>query len=370
MSHGIIVLILGEKVNLNVKFAFYIIYSYNLVMKTEIAKVNWPIVGNNHIFEFLAKSLANGNVAGAYIFAGPANLGKTAAARFFAQSLVCESNQRATLACGQCPACAQAAKNIHGDIYYVKKEPAKKNISVEQIRDFIRSLSLSSFLNSYKIGIIKDAENLSEAAVNALLKTLEEPKIKVVVILTVTDFEALPKTILSRSQILRFGAVAAEVIYDDLIKNHGAKRSQARNFSRLSAGRPALALKFFEDKEYYESYKAYVKSFAEFLQPDINRRFSAIEDILGKEARGQEAVKAAAGVLSVWRNLIRDLMLMKLNLAELVQHQVFIKELEELKDKFDLKKLLNLVGVLRESREYLAANVGPKLALESAAVSF
>ena len=339
-------------------------------MKTEIVKSNWPIVGNNHIFEFLAKSLANNNVAGSYIFAGPANLGKTAAARFFAQSLVCESKDLSVLPCGQCPACIQASKGIHSDIYFIKKEPEKKNISLEQVRDFIRNLSLSSFLNSYKIGIIKGAENLSQGAVNALLKTLEEPKIKVVIILTAANLETLPKTILSRSQIFRFRAVAASVIYDELIKNHQASRSQAKNFSRLSAGRPALALKFLEDKEYYESYKAYVKSFAGLLDSDINGRFKAIANVLGKDARGQEAVKRAAGLINVWQNLARDLMLMELNLTDLIQHQAFIKELEPLKNKLNLKALLNLINVLKQGREYLAVNVNPKLALENAAVSF
>ncbi|MDD4271708.1 MAG: hypothetical protein PHF50_02795 [Patescibacteria group bacterium] len=340
-------------------------------------KSNWPIIGNSHIFEFLAKSLAKNNVSGSYIFTGPANLGKTTAAHFFAQSLVCEASDGPKRPCGKCSACLQAVRNIHSDIYLIKKEPDKKNISVDQIRDFIRNLSMSSFLNSYKIGIIKGAENLSEGAVNALLKTLEEPKIKVVIILTVTDFEALPKTIISRSQILRFRAVASDIIHDELIKNHKASRSQAKNFSRLSAGRPALALKFMEDKEYYENYKTYVKSFAGLLDSNLNDRFSAIEDILGAEARGQEAVKAAAGIIDIWQNLTRDLMLMELNLADLIQHEAFIKELEALKNKVNLptgqaglKAILNLINVLKQSREYLAANVNPKLALENVAVSF
>lgn len=339
-------------------------------MKTETVKSNWPIVGNGHIFEFLTKSLAKNNISGSYIFTGPVNLGKTTAAHFFAQSLVCESGDRLILPCGKCPACKQAVRGIHSDIYLIKRAEDKKNISVEQIRDFIRNLSLSSFLNSYKIGIIKGAENLSEGAVNALLKTLEEPKIKVVIILTAVDLEILPKTILSRSQILRFRAVASDVIYDELIKNHEAKRSQAKNFSRLSAGRPALALKFLEDKEYYKSYETCVKSFVGLLDSDINSRFKAIENVLGKEARGPEAVKLAAGLISIWRNLARDLMLLELNLADLIQHQAFIKELEPLKNKLNLKALLNLIYVLRQSRQYLAANVNPRLALENVAVSF
>ncbi len=338
-------------------------------MENSNKKFNWPIIGNGHIFEFLTKSLAKKNIASSYIFSGPANLGKTTAANFFAKSLVCQSNDRTNLPCGKCSACLEAGKNIHSDIYLIKKEPDKKNISVDQVRDFIRSLNMSSFLNSYKIGIIKGAENLSEGAVNALLKTLEEPKIKVVIILTVTDFESLPKTIISRSQVLNFRAVASDVIYDELVENYKAPRSQAKNFSRLAAGRPALALKFFQDKDYYEDYKNYVESFINLLSPDINERFNAIENILGKEARGQEAVKSAVGIINVWQNLARDLMLVELSLSDLIQHEPFIKELEELKNKVNLKALLNLINILKQSREYLGANVNPKLALENIAVN-
>ncbi|MDO8592421.1 MAG: hypothetical protein Q7R92_01440 [bacterium] len=339
-------------------------------MKTHKNKLNWPIVGNSHIFDFLEKSLANKKVAGSYIFTGPANIGKTTAAYFFARSLVCEAEGAPALPCGQCPACLAAAKGIHSDIYLIKKPADKKNISIDQVRDFIRSLSLSSFLNSYKIGIIKGAENLSEGAVNALLKTLEEPKIKVVIILTAADIDVLPKTILSRSQILNFSPVKSAAIYDDLIKNYQAQRSQAKNFSRLAAGRPALAIKFLQNREYYEDYQRLARSFIGLLSPDINSRFSAIENIIGKEASGQEAVKLALGALQVWQNLARDLMLLDLNLADLAQHEAFAEELSAAKGRFNLKSLLSLINVLKQSRDYLAANVNPRLALENVAVSF
>jgi len=339
-------------------------------MKIDAVKSNWPLIGNGHIFEFLAKSLAKKNISGSYIFTGPADLGKAAAANFFAASLVCNDADDSKKPCGKCSACGEASKNIHSDIYLIEKPEDKKNISIDQIRNFIRNLNMSSFLNSYKIGIIKNAENLSEGAVNALLKTLEEPKIKVVIILTVAGLESLPKTIISRSQILRFRPVSSGLIHDELIKNHQASRSQAKNFSRLSAGRPALALKFMEDKDYYENYKEYVKSFSGLLDASVNKRFAAIENILGKEARGQEAVKSASGIIDVWQNLARDLMLMELNLGDLIQHEVFIKELEALKNKLSLKALLNLIDVLKMSKKYLAANVNPKLTLENVAVSF
>ncbi|MDD4900570.1 MAG: hypothetical protein PHS62_00450 [Patescibacteria group bacterium] len=338
-------------------------------MKTSGIKLNWPLIGNDHIFEFLAKSLAKKNVSGSFIFSGPANIGKTTAAYYFAQSLVCEAKDSPVLPCGQCPSCQQAVKGIHGDIYLIKKPADKKNISIEQVRDFIRSLSLSSFLNSYKIGIIKGAEHLSESAVNALLKTLEEPKAKVVVILTVTDFEVLPETIISRSQILRFRPATGDAIYDDLVKNHRASRSQAKNFSRLAAGRPALALKFLQDESYYQDYEADVRSFMDFLNPDLNQRFKAIENIMGEKPGGQESVKSAGKIIDIWQNLARDLVLLELDLVDLVQHQAFSKELAASKNKLSLKSLLNLISALKQAKGYIGANVNPKLALENVAVS-
>lgn len=346
-----------------------VLLGYNLLMEKIKVKLNWPLIGNRHIFEFLAKSLAKKNISGSYIFTGPSSIGKVTAAHYFARSLVCEASDQLVLPCGKCPACSQAAKGIHGDIYLIKKEADKKNISIEQIRDFIRSLGLSSFLNSYKIGIIEGAEALSEGAVNALLKTLEEPKEKVVIILTVTDFEVLPKTIISRSQILSFQPVKSDTIHDDLIKNHGAQRSQAKNFSRLCAGRPALALKFLENKEYYESYKINVRAFVELLNSDINERFKTIKNILGEKARGQESVKSAGQIIDVWQNLARDLMLLELNLADLVQHQAFTEELATVKNKLSSKSLLSLINVLKQAKEYLANNVNPKLTLENVAAS-
>ena len=338
-------------------------------MKADSVKLSWPLIGNRHISEFLAKSLANKNIAGSYIFTGPSGIGKTTAAHYFARSLVCESQDQSALPCGKCPACKEANKGIHGDIYLIEKAADKKNISIDQVRDFIRSLGMSSFLNSYKIGIIKDAESLSAGAVSALLKTLEEPKAKVVIILTVADFEVLPETIISRSQILRFQPVKSDIIHDDLIKNHAAQRSQAKNFSRLAAGRPAIALKFLENKKYFEDYKTEVASFVELLSPDINARFKAIENILGTGARGQEAVKLAGRVIDVWQNLTRDLMLTELNMADLIQHEAFNKELAEVKNRLSLKSLLNLINILKQTKEYLAYNVNPKLALENVAAS-
>lgn len=338
-------------------------------MKVGKIKFNWPLVGNGQIIEYLAKSISNNNIAGSYIFTGPDNLGKTTVANYFARSLVCTGKDLGILPCGKCPACEQAEKGIYGDITVIKKDKDKKNISIGQIREFIRSLSLSSFLNSYKIGIIKHAETLSHEAFNALLKTLEEPNSKVMIILITADLEILPKTIISRSQVLRFKPVKSDIIYDFLVKEFKASRSAAKNFSRLAIGRPALAVKFFEDKEFYENYKNRAKAFIDFTNGDINQRLTKISEIIGSEAAGQESVRQGLRIIEIWQGLVRDLLLLNFNQGDIIQHHFLENELNSVKGKFSLNALFDLANSLKQAKEYITANVNPKTVLENIAVN-
>jgi len=332
---------------------------------------NWPLVGNDHIIEFLAKSITNNNMTGSYIFSGPDNLGKTSLAKQFASSLICQNKGKGEgkLPCGKCSACKQSEKGIHGDVHLIKKDKDKKNISIEQIREFIRTLGMSSFLNPYKIGIVKHAEDLSIEAANALLKTLEEPKVKVVIILVTADIDVLPTTIVSRSQILKFNPVQTDIIYDYLVKDYKAKRSTAKDLSHLCLGRPALAVKFLEDKEFYTNYLDRAQVFLQFSQQDINQRLIAVEKLIGLKPVGQESVRIANRIIEIWQGLIRDLMLLEIDQDNLVQHLLLIEELKKLKTKYNRSALLNLTNFLTQAKDYLQANVSPKLILENLVIN-
>ncbi|PIR13654.1 hypothetical protein COV49_01435 [Candidatus Falkowbacteria bacterium CG11_big_fil_rev_8_21_14_0_20_39_10] len=342
-------------------------------------KSNWPLVGNRHIIDFLSKSIANKKVSQAYIFLGPDNLGKTTVANYFAKTLLCHRVE-AAIACGQCDSCRQFGQadredeknlsaNKHRDFYLIKREPDKKNISIEQVREFIRGLSLSSFLNSYKIGVIKNAESLSQEAANALLKTLEEPKEKVVVILIAADLDAIPLTIASRSQILNFYPVKTDIIYDFLIDKHGSSRSEAKNLSRLALGRPALAVKFLKDKEFKKNYISRAQIFLDFFSQDINERLAKINEIMGAGKDGQESVRTALKAVECWRGLGRDLLLSYFGNDDLTQYEIFRQNFSLLKDKIQPARILKIIEILKEAQEQITANVNPKLALENVAVN-
>lgn len=341
---------------------------------SNIKENNWPLVGNAHITSFLEKSIANKKVSNTYIFLGPDNLGKTTTAVYFSKSLLCQKSEegRFSLPCENCPSCNQINKikeeeSFHGDFHLVKKEKDKKNISIEQIREFIKILSMSSFLGSYKIGIIKNAEKLSKEAANSLLKTLEEPREKVVIILTVSSLEFVPKTIVSRSQVLNFYPVCKSDIYDYLIENQECSRALAKNISRLSLGRPALAQKFLQDKDFYEEYLLLADSFLNFFDKDINGRLEEVEKIIGSRDALGDSSKKALTILGVWQGLVRDLLLLSVGKSDLVQHEVVIEKLDKINKNIRENRLIELNKMLTQGQEYIRTNVNPRLVLENIA---
>jgi DNA polymerase III subunit delta' len=347
--------------------------------KQDWDKNGWPLCGNRPIVGFLEKSLSSSQIAGAYIFSGPRDLGKTATAIFFAKSLLCQNSKNggSPLACGRCASCRQMQNDssaddglrmMHGDFHLLCRETDKKNISVEQVREFIRIMEMSSFMNSYKIGIIKDANELSEGAANALLKTLEEPREKVAIILTVSHLDNIPATIASRCQILNFLPVPFSDIYDYLVNRLDCPRSEAKNIARLSLGRPALAAKFWEDKEFYQSYKEKAELFLSFFKDDINERLRAAESAVGSKEE-DDKTESAANIIGIWQGVARDLLSLYTNNGDLIQHEIWREELGQISSRLGGQRLLAISKSLESGKDYLSANVNPRLVLENIAVS-
>ena len=163
-------------------------------MKTVSAP--WGMVGNAAALERLQRAVANPRHA--YLFVGPEHLGKATAARKFAAALLCG---QADAPCGECAACRLLAAGNHPD-YLELAEGSKAGI--DEIRALQRDLSLRPHSGTRRVAVLPDAERLGGPAQNALLKLLEEPPARAVIILTaVTPARLLPTTV-SRCQQIRF----------------------------------------------------------------------------------------------------------------------------------------------------------------------
>ncbi|HMK86068.1 MAG TPA: DNA polymerase III subunit delta' [Steroidobacteraceae bacterium] len=124
-------------------------------------------------------------------------LGAELLASWITALTLCESPSQAG-PCGVCASCQLLRADTHPDFYLVRLEEDAQQIKVDQIRDLIESLSLSSYRSGYKLAIIQGAEALNANSANALLKTLEEPTDKTLLILITRPSHRLPATIASR----------------------------------------------------------------------------------------------------------------------------------------------------------------------------
>jgi DNA polymerase III subunit delta' len=127
-------------------------------------------------------------------------------ATWVAQLVLCTEHARAP--CGQCTGCLWVAAGQHPDLANVRLVEESKQIRIEQVRELAEELSLTSHQGGYKVGILSPADGLNRFAANAMLKTLEEPPARTVLILVATQPSRLPATILSRCQRVRIAAPA------------------------------------------------------------------------------------------------------------------------------------------------------------------
>src|SRR5262245_15962226 len=163
------------------------------------------VVGQDAITRTLRNALASGRVAHAYLFAGPRGIGKTTTARLLARSLLCLERGGPEL-CGSCAACLDTAT-----VDVIEIDGAS-NRGIEEIRTLRENVKYAPTRGRYKVYIIDEVHQLTEAAFNALLKTLEEPPPHVVFILATTDPRDIPATVLSRVQRFDFRPMAPELL--------------------------------------------------------------------------------------------------------------------------------------------------------------
>ena len=332
--------------------------------------IDWPFIGNNHALNFLSNSIKSKKLAQTYILQGLSNVGKTKIATHFAKILLCES-ANSNLPCDSCSSCQKIKHSQinHPDLYVLKKPQDKKNISIIETRELIRNLNYSSFKNSYKIGIIKSAHHLNNNGFNALLKTLEEPKKQAIIILTTSNISKIPKTIISRAQTLHFKPVNQDLIYDLLIKNYNTERAQALNLSRMCLGKPAIAIKLLQNKEYFDKYNSNINTFISFNNSDIVQRFQKIQELLPVKISTEEGSQITSNILNAWLALARDCLMLKFSQTNYVQHSLIINDLNQIEKKLGTKELLNITSILQTAKTYLRANVSPKNTLEYVAIN-
>src|ERR1700722_5744581 len=172
------------------------------------------VIGQEHVTRTLQNAIEQGRTAHGYIFSGHRGIGKTTVARILAMALNCRSKDRPVPEpCGICESCIEIRAGNTVDVIEID---AATNRGIDEIRELREGARYRPARDRFKIYILDEAHQITDAAFNALLKTLEEPPDHIVFMLATTQPEDIPQTIRSRCQHFSFRAVKFDAIVAQL----------------------------------------------------------------------------------------------------------------------------------------------------------
>src|SRR5881409_4063380 len=183
------------------------------------------VIGQEHVTRTLKNAIEQGRTAHGYIFSGHRGIGKTTVARILAMALNCRSsNVPIPEPCGKCDSCLEIRAGNSVDVIEID---AATNRGIDEIRELRDAARYRPARDRFKIYILDEAHQITDAAFNALLKTLEEPPSHIVFMMATTQPEDIPQTIRSRCQHFSFRAVRFEEIVGQLKDLTGREKIEA-----------------------------------------------------------------------------------------------------------------------------------------------
>lgn len=202
--------------------------------------------------EMFRRAISRNRLSQAYLLAGPSGIGKQEFARRLAQCLLCQGTGPDPLeACGECVSCRPFLAGAHPDFLYIGCPEGKRELPVSLLvgsaerrgqEGLCHDLMLAPLPGSRKVAIIDDADLMTDEGANAFLKTLEEPPGRTVLLLIVSNLDALLPTIKSRCQLVRFAPLNADDIQVLLLEQEEALAVEDARFAAvLSEGSLTMA---------------------------------------------------------------------------------------------------------------------------------
>ncbi|MEI8011976.1 MAG: DNA polymerase III subunit delta' [Candidatus Omnitrophota bacterium] len=282
------------------------------------------VPANDSVVSRLAGMHAAGRLGHAYLFMGPRGIGKHETALALASRINCLKAGLGGTAC-DCASCRKITAGNHPDIFVVEKAPDKAFITIDQMRWITERLGFRALEGRVKCAIVRDADLVNEAAANALLKTLEEPSADTVLILTSALPQALPATLRSRCQAVRFPALANDVLAQCLKSRYDMPSDDAAALAAFGQGSPGRAAALGDG--FMERRRALFDAF-------FGR--GGTDDFIKAAGADRDSAREALGVvLMAWR----DALLIKAGDTEHVVNRDRQVEVQRLAGRFTFQEL-------------------------------
>jgi DNA polymerase-3 subunit delta' len=318
----------------------------------------WNIIGHRQTLAFFEHVQRSKRLSHAYLFTGPAQVGKRTLALAFAQAILCTAEQASppNSPCGGCPACLKVQNGLHPDVSIILPDEGKKTVSVENIRALVRATSLQPQESQYSIFLLPNAERLTIESLNTLLKTLEEPAPHTILLLTAVDEQLLPRTIASRCQVLPLALVSAGEIETALIQQWGVPPERARKLSILAAGRPGWAINASQHEELEEERTSWFQTMAALCESGTTQRLKMAAKILHDTEKLDE-------LLAVWLIWWRELLFASEG------YQLSASQESSQRERFGKQarpaEARRVIEHIQEAMRQLEQNANPRMVLET-----
>ncbi len=318
----------------------------------------------------LRASIARGQVAHAYLFAGPRSSGKTTAALAFASALNCANPTEDGDTCGLCMSCIRIEAGGDADVQMIS--PDGDQTKMEQMQAMIKNLNYAPLSGKYRVFIIEQADTLNAHSENSILKILEEPPPYAVLILLSSNPNSLLPTIRSRCRTVRFRRAKQEEVAEALRGRFDLPEDEVRTIAACSQGLIGRAFQLASGSVLLDERRIVLQSIREYAEQPPVAAIRTAEGLvsLAKPRKNdpdeRTRVRRLTDMLEHILSWYADLLSLKVrNDASLITNVDYMDDLRAQAQRYSTERLGQSVRTIMDTRRYLEGNITPQLALES-----
>jgi DNA polymerase-3 subunit delta' len=318
------------------------------------------IIDQDRPVRILTTFLQNGTIPHALLFTGIEGVGKESTAMAFAMACNCAgeipntTRQEAVRPCGSCKPCRKIEAGNHPDIIRVK--PSGPFIKIGQIRSLCQTLALKPYEARRRVVIISDAQAMNPASGNALLKMLEEPPVRTILILLATHTSDLLPTIVSRCQQLRFKPISNKSLESVLVEEHGLDAGDAMIITTMAGGSLSRALRMHRG-QWINRRHWLITEMDALSSASVNRLLAFGEHL----SRNKDILQDSLEVMKSW---LRDLVVGKVS-PDRVINQDLTQKIQQISQTTSIVALLDKIDTIQATQNAIQAGTNLRLALET-----
>lgn len=367
------------------------------------------IIGQEELKQKLIQTVNEGRISHAQLFLGKAGYGGLPLAIAYAQYIQC-TNKQNNDSCGTCPSCLKINKLSHPDLHFsfpvntnstVKSKPKSNDflnewreiileneayfdladwhkkigiemkqslINVDESQEIIKKLSLKAYEADFKILIMWMPEFMNVQASNKLLKLIEEPTPKTILIFVVEDEGELLKTITSRTQLIRVSPIQKEAIEEQLTNKLNRTKEEVSKISAFAEGDYLQALnkmnKTEEDEQFFEYFKEWMRS---CHAANIDKMYAWVEEISSRTVGREKQKRFLEYALEVMREgLLRNYMGKELNRFEGAEGQFMVKFAPFVHEN----NVFGIIEILTDAHYHISRNAYAKILFMDMSMKF